>query len=312
MKKNKTHISLLLSLGLMLAMVFGCSDPSDFKKVRNEALTNLQRGGMIQFDNVRERMVIKGVDPNTGTFEAPVVDPNNTAISYTVGLITATDTIQIGDAVTSFPSNLVVQAADIRTALGRDLEFGESFNFFGEVTTADGTVYNANALDVSSDGGITTVTGGNTRFEIFQPANTGLKQAFLFQLTVACPDPAVLASEIVGTWVITTDNNYPSATTPRIEDRIVTIIAGPEENQFTIEDWWVDGRDYIVTHDPETDALTSARQETWTHPTFGLILPQITSGSAFGCAGLLKMTTRHFLADGRAFGRRPVMTLTKQ
>lgn len=311
MKKNKTQISLLLSMLALVAMVWGCKDNTDFRKVRNEALTNLQRGGMIQFENLRERMILSGADPNTGQFSAPIVDPNGTAVLYTVGVVTATDTVQVA-SYTSFPTNLVIQAADIRTAIGRDLEFGESFDFFGEVTTEDGTVYNANVLDVSTDNGVTTVSGGNSRFEIFQPANTGLKQAFVFELTVACPEPADIAADLVGTWEITTNGNYPSSTTPRIEGRIVTIVAGPEENQFTIQDWWTDGRDYIVTHDPETDALTSDRQETWPHPSFGLILPQITSGSAFGCAGIIKMTTRHFLADGRAFSRRPIMTLTKQ
>ena len=309
MKSIKQYFNLFLVLALVMV---GCKDNSDFPDVRNEALTNLQRGGMIQFENLRERMVIKGDDPNTGEFSAPIVDPNNTAVSYTVGLITATDTIQVGETYTSFPNTLNIQASDIRAALGRDLEFGESFDFFGEVTTADGTVYNANELDVSTDGGVTTVNGGNTRFEIFQPANTGLKQAFLFELTVACPNPADIAADLVGTWEITTDGNYPSSQTPRIENRVVNIVAGPGDNQFTIQNWWVDGRDYIVTHDPETDALTSDRQETWPHSSFGLILPQITNGSAFGCAGIIKMTTRHFLADGRAFGRRPVMTLTKQ
>ncbi len=311
MKKNKRQISLLLSMLALVAMVWGCKDNTDFRKVRNEALTNLQRGGMIQFENLRERMILSGADPNTGQFTAPVVDPNGTAVLYTVGVVTATDTIEVA-RLTSFPTDLIIQATDIRTAIGRDLEFGESFDFFGEVTTEDGTVYNANVLDVSTDNGVTTVSGGNSRFEIFQPANTGLKQAFVFELTVACPEPADIAADLVGTWEITTNGNYPSSTTPRIEGRVVTIVAGPEENQFTIQDWWTDGRDYIVTHDPETDALTSDRQETWPHPSFGLILPQITSGSAFGCAGIIKMTTRHFLADGRAFSRRPIMTLTKQ
>lgn len=311
MKKNKKHISLLLSFLAVIVLAWSCEDNSDFRKVRNEALTNLQRGGLIQFDDLRERMVIKGDDPNTGSFNASVVDPNNTAVLYTVGVVTATDTIQVA-SLSSFPNDLIIQAADIRTALGRDLEFGESFDFFGEVTTADGTVYNALELDVSTDNGVTVVNGGNSRFEIFQPANTGLKQAFLFELTIACPEPADVTSDLVGTWEIATDGNYPSGTTPRIEGRIVTIIAGPGENQFTIQNWWTDGLDFIVTHDPETDALTSDRQETWPHPTFGLILPAITNGSAFGCAGLIKMTTRHFLSDGRAFGRRPVMTLMKQ
>ena len=297
---NKSISSLFLPL-LTLSLVFSCANSDVYANIGPSG-SSIE--GIIHFD-ISENMVMRGNTPNDASFQAYIIDPNQTVAEYKVSLIASSDTIQIGPDYNSFPSTLTIEGADIRTVLGRDLVFGESFDFFAEVVTNNGYRFNAHNFDVTLDAGM------DIGPDALQRGKQDLKQAMLFELTLACPEPVKIFRDLVGRWLVTTDNNYPSAQTPNIEDKIVDIIEGPVENQLVIQNLWKDGGEFIVDYNPGNYGLTSAKQEGWSHSHYGPISPQVTEGAVFICAGRMKMTTRHFLADGRSFGRRPQMTLTK-
>ena len=156
------HIKTLLSAVMLLAIITGCSDPSDFRKVRNEALTNLQRGGIIDFDDIRVDRALRGDDPNTSVFRATIYDPNNNAVSYNVGIDVGGTRVQLGDTYTSFPVELEITGAQIQAALGRPLNLLEIFEITGEVTIDNGNVFTSERLTVTTNNGETVVTGGGT------------------------------------------------------------------------------------------------------------------------------------------------------
>lgn len=305
MKITNKYIAVLLSFGMMLAIMTGCSDPSDFRKVRNEAITNLKRGGMIDFDDIRQKKLLKGNDPNTGVFNAVVYDPNNNAASYTLGIEVGGNRVVIGDTYTSFPANLEVRAADIRAAIGVDLQFGEAYTILGEVTTDDGRVFDSTPLTVTTNAaGESTVTGGNTDIEL---KAVGAPQALEFPVTVVCGEvtaPAALA----GTWRV--DSRAGSG---RVTQNIVganfQITAGPGTNQFTIVNFWNDGNDFIVTQDPETGDLSAPAQVSYVDTgrfaayrglTISSEIEAVTGPNAarnYGCADLITLYLYHTRGD---------------
>ncbi|MGW8121537.1 hypothetical protein ACV07N_02680 [Roseivirga echinicomitans] len=299
MKITNKYIGMLLSIGMMLAIVTGCQDPSDFRKVRNEAITNLQRGGMIDFDDIRQKKVLKGDDPNTGVFEALIYDPNNNAKSYTVGIKVAGNRVQLGEAYTSFPTNLQIKAADIRAAIGVDLEFGEAYTILGEVTTDDGTVFASTSNNVATNAsGESTITGGNTDNELLA---TGSPQALEFPLTVVC-GTASPTSAFVGSWKVT--SHARSSRVKNIRNSVVNITAGPGPNDFTIVDFWGDGLDFVVTQDPESSDLTSTEQSSYFDNSRGTqIFSQIEAVSgpnsprAYICGDLIVLNIHHNRED---------------
>lgn len=295
----RRSIYFLLSLTLLFSSLSSCKSSGDLDPNGPE---NPEIEGIVQFD-IHQRMIMYGEDPNSAIFQANIVDINQAVSSYRLGLITNTDTVQVGAVHTSFPASLVVEATEIRDALGRDLESGESFEFFGEITLKSGRILSADKLDIYLNR-----SGGA---ESLLRSKSDLKQAVLFELTLACPETATIFTDLVGHWAIQTDGNYPSNQTPSIDGMVVGVVEGPEANQFVIQNLWANGRDFIVTHDPESDTLRSTEQEGWPHSHYGMILPQIVEGSVFVCTETIKFTTRHFLADGMAFSKSLSLTLTK-
>ncbi|GEM_PF-4111104 len=241
----------LLLLAVLVMGLAGCADNSDFRDIRNEALTSLTRGGFIQFEDVNQRLLLGGADPNTAVFRANIEDPNNNATSFVVNIATSTDTIQYTE-ITSFPSELVIEGAQIRTLLGRDLRLGESIQFFNTVTIESGETFTPEPLDISTDAnGVTTVNGGNSRFELFQAGNTGLRQAMSFSLLVYCPE--LIAEQYAGTYVVTGIRSRAHFDT----DQIITAVAGPGEDQVTLQGLlparagWTGTMDLILTFEDD-------------------------------------------------------------
>lgn len=216
------HIKTLLSAVMLLAIITGCSDPSDFRKVRNEALTNLQRGGMIDFDDIRVDRALRGDDPNTSVFRATIYDPNNNAVSYNVGIDVGGTRVQLGDTYTSFPVELEITGAQIQAALGRPLNLLEIFEITGEVTIDNGNVFTSERLTVTTNNGETVVTGGGTDPTLLVD---GSPQALVFSLVTVCGTPPA-PSGLVGTWRVTRRSGS-GRVTQNIIGNDVQIVAGP-------------------------------------------------------------------------------------
>ena len=314
---------MLLSIGMMLAIVTGCQDPSDFRKVRNEAITNLQRGGMIDFDDIRQKKVLAGSNPNTGVFTALIYDPNNNAASYNVGIEVGGNRVQLGDNYTTFPTTLEIQASDIRAAMGVDLEFGEAYEITGEVTTEDGTVFGSTSVSTSTNGaGETTVTGGNTDNELLA---TGSPQALDFALTVVCPE-VTAPSALAGTWRAQ-ETRHSGRVGETLNGNDYQIVAGPGANQFTIVNFYNQGNDFVVTQDTETGDLSAEAQLSYVDDTgrsaydgapVSSQIEAVSGPSAarnYGCADLIVLYLYHTRADtggGALSSIRSEIRLTKQ
>ena len=314
---------MLLSIGMMLAIVTGCQDPSDFRKVRNEAITNLQRGGMIDFDDIRQKKLLKGNNPNSGVFTALIYDPNNNATSYNVGISVGGNRVQLGDNYTTFPTTLEIQASDIRAAIGTDLEFGEAYNITGEVTTDDGTVFGPTSVSTSTNGaGETTVTGGNTDNELLA---TGSPQALDFALTVVCPE-VTAPSALAGTWRAQ-ETRHSGRVGETLNGNDYQIVAGPGANQFTIVNFYNQGNDFVVTQDTETGDLSAEAQLSYVDDTgrsaydgapVSSQIEAVTGPNAarnYGCADLIVLYLYHTRADtggGALSSIRSQIRLTKQ
>lgn len=259
---------MLLSAGMLFAIMTGCSDPSDYENVRNDAITNLQRGGMIDFDDIRQSPLLISDDPNTATYSAVIYDPNNTAASYNVGINVGGTRVQLGDAYTTFPTTMNIEGSDMRVALGSDVEFGENYEILGEVTTDNGTVFDSTPLVVNTNAnGESTVSGGSTDFEILGARNP---QALRFPVIPVCESVPV-AANFAGTWEI--DYVYGSSRVTsqvNIDGNIVNIVAGPGTNEFTIQNLWGQGNDFIAELDgrrefvelPEFDFIYDELKET--------------------------------------------------
>ncbi len=323
MKITNKYIGMLLSIGMMLAIVTGCQDPSDFRKVRNEAITNLQRGGMIDFDDIRQKKLLKGNNPNSGVFTALIYDPNNNATSYNVGISVGGNRVQLGDNYTTFPTTLEIQASDIRAAIGTDLEFGEAYNITGEVTTDDGTVFGPTSVSTSTNGaGETTVTGGNTDNELLA---TGSPQALDFALTVVCPE-VTAPSALAGTWRAQ-ETRHSGRVGETLNGNDYQIVAGPGANQFTIVNFYNQGNDFVVTQDTETGDLSAEAQLSYVDDTgrsaydgapVSSQIEAVSGPSAarnYGCADLIVLYLYHTRADtggGALSSIRSEIRLTKQ
>ena len=323
MKITNKYIGMLLSIGMMLAIVTGCQDPSDFRKVRNEAITNLQRGGMIDFDDIRQKKLLKGDDPNTGVFTALIYDPNNNAASYNVGISVGGNRVQLGDNYTTFPTTLEIKASDIRAATGNDLEFGEAYTITGEVTTDDGTVFGPTAVTTTTNGaGETTVTGGNTDNELLA---TGSPQALSFPVTVVCGS-VTAPSALAGTWRAD-ETRHSSRVGETLNNNDYQIVAGPGANQFTIVNFYNQGNDFVVTQDPESGDLSADAQLSYVDDTGrsaydgapvssqieAVLGPQAARN--YGCANLIVLYLYHTRADtggGALSSIRSEIRLTKQ
>ena len=144
--KNLKYITLAFVALIGLTTFTSCEDED---KHRFPMLAN---GGFIKFVSLPEFNA--GADPATAAFEAMTEDPNQNVASFDLsvrGRFTGatSDTIPFRSA-TSFPFDVGFTGADMATLFNVDITTfaaGDSFEFFGIVTTTDGRVFNFTQTD---------------------------------------------------------------------------------------------------------------------------------------------------------------------
>ena len=172
--KNINKIFSLAFVAILTTVTF-TSCEYDQDKARFPQLTN---GGFVKFVSAPEFDM--GADPATASFSAMTEDPNGTVATYEVTVVgdfagAPSEALLFG-STTTFPFDVSFTTADMAELFGVDASVfveDDSFEFFGVVTTVDGSVYDGttpsgttsgqemNSLlrtDLYSGGGATTNT----------------------------------------------------------------------------------------------------------------------------------------------------------
>ena len=172
--KNINKIFSLAFVAILTTVTF-TSCEYDEDKARFPQLTN---GGFVKFVSAPEFDM--GADPATASFNAMTEDPNGNVATYEVTVVgdfdgAPSDSLAFG-STTTFPYDVSFTTADMAELFGVDASVfveDDSFEFFGVVTTVDGSVYDGttpsgttsgqemNSLlrtDLYSGGGATTNT----------------------------------------------------------------------------------------------------------------------------------------------------------
>jgi hypothetical protein len=172
--KNINKIFSLAFVAILTTVTF-TSCEYDEDKARFPQLTN---GGFVKFVSAPEFDM--GADPATASFSAMTEDPNGNVASYEVTVVgdftgAPSEALPFG-STTTFPYDVSFTTADMAELFGVDASVfveDDSFEFFGVVTTEDGSVYDGTApggttsgqvmqsllrTDLYSGGGATTNT----------------------------------------------------------------------------------------------------------------------------------------------------------
>ncbi|MGJ8666822.1 MAG: hypothetical protein ACSHW7_10675 [Patiriisocius sp.] len=152
MKNINRLFSLAFAIAITSITFLSCEDED---KARIPELGN---GGFVKFVTAPE--LNAGADPSTAIFIASVEDPNENVATYDIRVAAnftgaTEDTISFR-STTTFPFDVGFTAADMATLFSvpvSTFEEGDSFEFFGTVTTVDGLVYDG------TESGATTPTG---------------------------------------------------------------------------------------------------------------------------------------------------------
>jgi len=189
--KNINKYTAAIFAGILAMVSFtSCEDE---EKARFPELGN---GGFVKF--VEMPVFEAGADPSTASFNALVEDPNDNVATYSIRVVgdftgATSDTLSFR-STNSFPFDVGFTAADMATLFNvpvSTFEEGDSFEFFGTVTTEDGRVYDGTQTafinpdpDDPNDPG--SWNGGMTDAVLLSAA--GLLQAFNWE--VEFEDPA--------------------------------------------------------------------------------------------------------------------------
>jgi len=171
--KNINKIFSLVFVAILTTVTFTSCEDED--KARFPQLTN---GGFVKFVSAPEFDM--GADPATASFSAMTEDPNGTVATYEVTVVGdfagAPSEALVFGSTTTFPFDVSFTTADMAELFGVDASVfveDDSFEFFGVVTTVDGSVYDGTApggttsgqemnsllrTDLYSGGGATTNT----------------------------------------------------------------------------------------------------------------------------------------------------------
>jgi len=258
-------------------MAFSCTDEDLF---RNEVHFRLENGGFVRFAGPFKAL-IGASDPSSWSYNELVEDVNNNLTSYDVYVIGGGDTsLVVSHANPTGQFEIGLTATNVAAALGVDpstFEFGQSIRFWATATRNDGVVFDATPLSVDFTTG---EVQGNTQEQL--TTTTGYRNALTFSLTIACPNPPD-ASTYTGTMNILASGWFVLGN--------VTVVAGPEANQITLQN--VQGKggiagssaDFTMTlNEDQTVSFTS--QEGWNHATFGPLrmLPVAGGNFTFECS----------------------------
>ena len=150
--KNINKIFSLAFVAILTTVTF-TSCEYDEDKARFPQLTN---GGFVKFVSAPEFDM--GADPATASFNAMTEDPNGNVATYEVTVVgdfdgAPSDSLAFG-STTTFPYDVSFTTADMAELFDVDASVfveDDSFEFFGVVTTVDGSVY-----DGTTPGGTTS------------------------------------------------------------------------------------------------------------------------------------------------------------
>ena len=151
--KNINKIFSLAFVAILTTVTF-TSCEYDEDKARFPQLTN---GGFVKFVSAPEFDM--GADPATASFNAMTEDPNGNVATYEVTVVgdfdgAPSDPLAFG-STTTFPYDVSFTTADMAELFGVDASVfveDDSFEFFGVVTTVDGSVYDGTAPSGTTSG----------------------------------------------------------------------------------------------------------------------------------------------------------------
>jgi hypothetical protein len=311
----KKYIYILGIVCLSIGIIISCTD-EDLTK-----LDDLQSGVFVKHATTPETVI--GVnDLADFLYETTLIDPAGTVASYELyiygDLVSSgtSDTILI-NTYKEFPIEISYNVQGLATQLGIDVSavgFGDTYNFIGIATDVDGNKYYAESSEILDDttdvdsyetyytrdsvGNVVDTVylySGGLTSSVLLDGTTGYNNGFDFSVTIGCPSNSYSQDEVAGTYTTTNNGFYGMAASNPV------VVAGPEENQFTIKDLFEEGYDIVVDVDPETNELTVSKQEAatdWSGYGLGSVEG---SGTIFQCAGFISLNLEHTVSAG-SFG----------
>lgn len=219
--KNILKIALVFVASLMFT---NCEDNS------KSPLVERVNGTFVLIDI--ENALIDVTEIETSTFGGTLRNPSGNAASHSFEARavfadgTATEFVEVY-TTTSFPSDFLLTAGDIATALGRDAsEFGPGsrFDFVGTTTSTDGSV----------------VTSANLNADI--QAEAGIRQAYSLRTFISCPVETALVEGQYDVTQIAFDAFFGETNFVR------NVVLGPGSSQVTV----VEGEYTTTGGDPLT------------------------------------------------------------
>jgi hypothetical protein len=189
--KNINKIFSLVFVAILTTVTFTSCEDED--KARFPQLSN---GGFVKFVSAPEFDM--GADPTTASFSAMTEDPNGTVATYEVTVVgdfagAPSEALAFG-STTTFPFDVGFTTADMAVLFGVDPSTfveGDSFEFFGVVTTLDGIVYDGTVTggsfpEVEDPDNAGSWNGGNTSGVLISAA--GLLQAYNWEVSFENPN----------------------------------------------------------------------------------------------------------------------------
>jgi hypothetical protein len=269
------------------------------KEVIKSDVSNFQKGGFAIFE--KNPIVTAGL--SGGKYKATIVDANSNAVEYRIISVGAKIAgvaypAEIVDYKYSFPANVDLSLNTLAALFGltaADITYGDSFTLIAEVKRADGTIFRGVAPSTTG----LNPNGNNTMNQLLS-AGSNFKSAMNFTFTVACP--SFDRNAMIGTYLRTNDP-FDFVVDP------FQVIAGPNANELILVNWTGEGKNCTLVVNPDSQAVSVAKQGAWTHPTFGLASVE-GDGLAFSCVGLLNLNLAHTVSAG-SFGKFP-LSLQKQ
>lgn len=196
MAKHPIAILLIAFIGLGIA---SCEDED-----KNNFDSFSKAGAFVRFAEPFPAVVdVSSIDqiPNVA-ISAVIEDPNNAVVSYSISVSATISGETVEEAVlineiTSFPATVNFTMGEITSALGidpGDVGFGDTFDFSGTATNAQGVIYTTERQRFDRD--TKEVTGGNNTADLLD--ELGYRNAFEFGFAIPCPAES---GDIAGNWV---------------------------------------------------------------------------------------------------------------
>lgn len=165
-------------------MLVACS--SDYESLLDDITV---KGGFIQFEKTPSNLYYNFLNIQDFVLTAPLRDPNNNAIGYSLTLNYEDQSIENFYSLSSFPATMTIDIQMILDALGLtigDIDETAQFNFVADVTTPEG-VYSGLTPDFDHD--VNEEAGGNTAVNLL---GGGYKNAMDFTVNFFIPPPKKL------------------------------------------------------------------------------------------------------------------------